>query len=147
MLVSPLRPLAAALVLLLGLAFSPVSPAQSLIDSDRDAIRGIIQAQLDAFAKDDAATAFGFATPSLQTQFGSASRFLAAVREAYAPVYRPGSVWFGALKSVEGTIAQFVHLTDRKGDSVLAVYFMERQKDGNWRIAGCRLLKDPGLDS
>ncbi len=142
-----LRSLGAALLLVLGLSVPVPTPAQALADTDRSAIRQIIQAQLDAFARDDAAAAFGFATPSLQTQFGSASRFLSVVREAYAPVYRPGSVWFGALKTADGAVAQFVHLTDRKGAAVLAVYLMERQGDGSWRIAGCRLLQDPGHDS
>lgn len=135
------------LFVLLGLGSASPLAAQNFSDADRTAIRGVIQAQMDAFARDDAPTAFGFATPSLQTQFGSPSRFLAVVREAYAPVYRPGSVWFGALKSSDGMPVQMVHLTDSKGASVLAIYFMERQKDGGWRIAGCRLLQDPGLDS
>lgn len=135
------------LLVALGLSFSAPLHAQTFSEADRTAIRGVIQAQMDAFARDDAPAAFGFATTALQTQFGSPSRFLALVREAYAPVYRPGSVWFGALKSSDGTPVQMVHLTDSKGASVLAIYFMERQKDGGWRIAGCRLLQDPGLDS
>lgn len=134
-------------LLLLLLGFAAPLRAQVVSEADRVAIRGVIQAQMDAFARDDAPTAFGFATPALQTQFGSASRFLALVREAYAPVYRPGSVWFGALKASDGLPLQMVHVTDRNGAPVLAVYLMERQKDGGWRIAGCRLLQDPGLDS
>ena len=42
MVVSPLRPLVAALMLLLGLVISPASRAQSLIDGDRDAIRAVL---------------------------------------------------------------------------------------------------------
>ncbi|MFY8105316.1 MAG: DUF4864 domain-containing protein [Elstera sp.] len=144
---SALKSRFSVLFVLLGLMIIGPARAETYNDADRTAIRGVIQAQMEAFARDDAPAAFGFATTALQTQFGSPSRFLALVREAYAPVYRPGSVWFGALKSANGVPAQMVHLTDSKGAAVLALYIMERQKDGSWRIAGCQLLKDPGLDS
>jgi hypothetical protein len=135
------------LLVLSVVIFTGVTHAEAYTDADRAAIRDVIQGQMAAFARDDATAAFDFATTALQTQFGSPSRFLALVRDAHSPVYRPGSVWFGALKSVNGMTAQMVHLTDSKGVAVLALYLMERQKDSSWRIAGCQLLKDPGFDS
>jgi len=118
--------------------------AQSLLDDDnRQAIRSVIQAQLDAFQADDAETAFSFATPGIQARFRDPETFMGMVRSGYQPVYRPGSVLFQELVPFADSVAQQVLITDESGRSVLAVYPMEQQNDGSWRIAGCYLRPAP----
>ena len=67
-------------------------------------MRAVIEAQLDAFRKDDAARAFSLATPGIREAFGSLENFMNMVRSAYAVVYRrrpdPGrGVYFSAATS------------------------------------------------
>ena len=112
---------------------------QALTDTDRSAIRTVIQSQLDAFQADDAALAFSYASPAIQAQFGNPQNFMAMVKSGYQPVYRPRSVLFGDAVEIQGKIAQQVLIMDAEGKSVMAIYPMEKQADGSWRIAGCYL--------
>ena len=130
------------LAVLIALVFNhPTALAQSLSDADKMAIRDIVQAQLDAFKVDDAALAYSYASPSIQAKTGSPLAFMAMVRTAYKPVYRPRAVFFQNITLMNGIPAQRVLLMDHNGTPVLAVYPMERQADGSWRINGCMLYK------
>lgn len=111
-----------------------------LPDADRAAIRSVIRSQIDAFRRDDGAAAFGYASPGIQQMFGDAATFMQMVRRGYAPVYRPGAVAFGALVESDGKPVQRVELTAPDGTHDLALYFMEREPDGTWRIDGCMLV-------
>jgi len=107
--------------------------------ADARRVRGVVQAQLDAFAAGDAARAFGYAAPGIRDAFGTPERFMEMVERRYAPVIRPAAVAF-LVPQVSGDAAiQGVHLTDASGDVWLAVYRLERQPDRNWRITGCEL--------
>ena len=75
------------------LLFSPnvgvkVAGAQ-VSDSDRNAIRQVIENQLAAFQRDDGSEAFSYASPGIQRRFGTPDNFMAMVRSGYAAVYRP----------------------------------------------------------
>lgn len=118
--------------------------AQSLSAEDGTAIRGVIAGQIDAFRHDDGTTAFGFAAPEIQHMYGSPELFLQAVRQAYQPVYRPRQVEFRDLKPMDGRIVQQVYVVGPDNQPKLALYFMERQADGSWRISGCVLLAFEG---
>lgn len=125
-----------ALLLLTGAA----ARAGDVADEDRAQIKSVIERQLAAFARDDAAAAFGFASPGIQRHFGSADTFMAMVRSDYRAVYRPRSVSFGALERVEQNLVQIVDLIGPAGESVRALYIMERDGHGAWRINGVSLL-------
>ena len=112
----------------------------NLDDADRNAIRAVIQAQLDAFQAGDADQAFSFASPSVQQQFGDAQKFMDMVINSYPQVYRPSAVFFQDIVMLEHTPAQRVLLMDARGAPVMAVYPMKRQADGSWRIDGCYLF-------
>lgn len=106
-------------------------------ESDRDAIRSVIQQQLEAFQNNEAVAAFAFATPEIQSKFETPENFLSMVRQFYPAVYRPRSVLFEDLTELEAMPAQPVLLLDQGGQVVKVVYVMQRQFDGCWRIAGC----------
>ncbi len=113
--------------------------ADDLSDSDRTAIRDVIQGQIAAFQADDAALAFSFAAPFIQDRFGDAGRFVAMVKRDYMPVYRPRQVEFSEIFDVEGKPAQRVVVVGPDNEVFGAYYMMERQPDGSWRISGCIL--------
>jgi len=75
------------------LALAPcIASAQAVAAADASAVRKVIEAQIDAFRKDDAARAFSYATSGIRLTFGSAENFMAMVRSEYPVVYRPRTV-------------------------------------------------------
>ncbi|MEO1193820.1 MAG: DUF4864 domain-containing protein [Pseudomonadota bacterium] len=106
-------------------------------------IQAVIEQQLEAFQRDDAETAFSFASPRIQQQFGTAARFMTMVRQGYDPVYRPISRAFQDAQFDGNRAVQEVLLQDRRGKTWLAIYLMQQEEDGSWRIAGVRLVEAP----
>ena len=119
----------------------------SISETDAQSIRTIIEAQLAAFAADDAATAFSFASENIQKTFGTPENFLAMVRASYPVVYRPASVDFLEPEAVDEAIIQAVEMADQNDRLWLALYRMQRQPDHSWRIDGCVLRNLPGSRS
>ncbi|HEY9905388.1 MAG TPA: DUF4864 domain-containing protein [Candidatus Sericytochromatia bacterium] len=109
-------------------------------ETDRSAIRSVIERQLQAFQNDDAIGAFAFASPGIQMQFVSPENFMHMVKTAYLAVYRPRSVLFEDLALMGGVLTQPVLLLDPEGTLMRALYLMEKQPDATWRIDGCYLV-------
>ena len=134
--------------LLLAAAFAlfatSVARAEPVSADDTRAVRAVVEAQLAAFAADDAKRAFSYAAPSIREMFGSPDRFMEMVRTGYPVVYRPASVIFLNPEWVQGQLVQGVHLTDASGNLWLAVYQLERQPDKSWRISGCTAQPSSG---
>jgi ketosteroid isomerase-like protein len=124
-------------------AQTPATPPADVGAEDRQAIRGVIADQIAAFGRDDAERAFSHATAKIRGMFGTADRFIDMVRRGYEPVYRPREVEFLDVVLVHGRTTQVVYLVGPDGVPVQALYFMERQPDGTWRIDGCVLIPAP----
>jgi len=122
----------------------PLQAATEVVAADAKAVRTLIEAQLAAFASDDANKAFSLAAPAIQTMFVNADRFLAMVREQYPVVYRPASVSFLQPEWIDGKLIQRVQMADAAGAPWLVVYEVERQADRTWRIAGCVAARGQG---
>ena len=121
-------------VLLIALALPLPSSAQEA------PIEGTIRAQIDAFLKDDFATAFGYASPGIQAMFGTPDRFGRMVVQGYPMVHRPAEVRMLGLESREGQLWQKVMITDAQGRLHILGYEMVETPDG-WRIDGVVLLQ------
>jgi hypothetical protein len=129
-------------------ALSPThAGAAVLAEDDVRAVRTVIQAQLDAFAADDAERAFFYASATIRTQFGDAATFMAMVRAGYPMVVRPATVAFFLAREADGAVWQVVQLRDRAGHLWKATYQLERQADAGWRINGCTVVADDGKSS
>jgi hypothetical protein len=124
------------LVLIWGLAFGPAQ-AVPVSAADAKAAQSVIQAQLNAFAADDAKRAFSYAAPSIRTQFGTADNFLLMVRQGYPMVYRPANVSFAKPEMISGKLVQTVQFSDLEGAEWVATYHLERQRNKAWRISAC----------
>ena len=132
--------------LLLASALLLAGPARAQDDATAapaPAIRAVIDGQLQAFRHDDGAGAFAFASPDIQAIFQTPDRFMAMVKGAYQPVYRPRSVEFRDLATEAGRLVQRVLLVGPDGVPVIARYLMEQQPDGSWKIDGCTFEKAP----
>lgn len=126
----------------IGLCLLPiVSHAQGLTADDRVAIRTVIEQQIEAFRQDDADAAFGYATASIQQQFGTPERFMTMVKTAYPPVYRPRRVVFQEIDETASIPIQPVLLVGPDGVPVVALYPMRQEANGAWRIDGCYLRR------
>jgi hypothetical protein len=124
-----------AVALLLG----AIAPAPA--GDDVAAAQSVIRAQEQAFGRDDAATAYGFAAPAIQGLFRNPEGFMFMVRNSYAPVYRHRSFEFGVAKAADGKIMQNVDIVDADGVAWDAVYTLEPQPDGSLKISACVLKK------
>lgn len=111
--------------------------------TDRNAIRAVIEDQLAAFQQDDMVRAFSHASPMIQRKFGTPENFMRMVRSGYLPVYRPREVEFRDIVMFQGELTQQVFLVGPDHRPVVALYPMERQPDGAWKINGCYLVRAP----
>ena len=132
--------LIAVIFLALGGPAVAQEPAK-LGTSERGAIREVIESQLAAFQRDDAAGAFAYASPKIQAMFGDPRTFMQMVRTGYEPVYRPRRFEFQDVIDVRGQPAQEVFFVGPDGGEVLGIYIMDQQPDGRWRIDGVYLVK------
>ena len=121
------------------LACLAAAPAWAQGPADRGAIERTIRGQMEAFGHDDAPGAFAFAAPSTQQRFGDPAVFLDIVRRTYQPVYHPRAVDFTTLGTVDGRVTQAVEVVGPDGGSYTALYTMEQEPDGAWRIVACEL--------
>jgi hypothetical protein len=126
-----------ALLLIAFLALVPPVRAGDEVAAAQSAIRS----QEQAFSRDDAAAAYSFAAPAIQQLFPRPEIFMDMVQNSYAPVYRHKSFEFGEGRMEGNWVAQRVHIVDANGEPWEALYTLEQQSDGSFKITGCSLLK------
>jgi hypothetical protein len=122
----------------LALALVPVA-ASALSDNDRADSRAVIERQIEAFRHDDGAAAFAFASPELQAIFQNSERFMAMVRNGYQPVYRPKTYAFSGIAETASGLTETLSIEDEQGQAWTAIYTLEKQPDGSWKITSCHL--------
>ena len=127
---------------------SAAALAESITATDKAEFQRIITAQITAFRADDGLTAYDFAAPVVRNIFPTPEIFMAMVKRGYPQVYRPQSFnCTEALIDPMGRPPQRMIVVGPDGKSYIALYSMEKQPDGTWRIAGCTMLEIPGLDA
>jgi hypothetical protein len=118
-------------------------PAHADEAADKQAIATVITGQLEAFLRDDGPGAYMHAAPLIQQSFPSVDQFMEMVKRGYDPVYRPRSYQFMDLKETNLGLTQTVQIIDRMGETWNALYRVEKQADGSWKISGVWLFKLP----
>ena len=126
---------------LVGSLTSPVSYAAAAGTAESRAIQATVQRQLDAFDRDDAAAAFAQASSVARDRFGTPERFMEMVKAQYQAVYRRRRVIFTDIEHIDGLTIQSVRVTDADDRVWVALYQMQQEADGQWRILGCQLLE------
>ena len=125
--------------------FSAGARAQSISDADAASFRQIISEQIAAFNADDGAKAWSYAAPSIQQIFPTPDIFMSMVKNGYQPVYRQKSFSFGEITGNTDRPVQHVTIIDANGKLWDALYTMQKQPDGTWKISGCILAQMPGV--
>ena len=136
-------------VLALSLLLAAALPARAETPSAADAasFQKVIAAQVAAFQADQWEVAFSYAAPRIQAMFGNPERFQRMVLGGYEAVARPRVFKFDDATLIDKRPAHFVLVVGPDGIPRRGVYFMERQSDGSWRIAGVLLKRAPDLAS
>lgn len=133
---------------LLFLACLVATDARAADEAARDAARATVERQIEAFRRDDAATAYAQAAPQIQSLFPSPETFLAMVRQGYGAVYRARRFSVDRIEDAgDDGLALGVTIQDEAGADWAALYSLQKQPDGAWRITGCRLVKAPGSNT
>jgi hypothetical protein len=127
----------AALIVFALLAFA----APAFAADDVASAQGVIRAQEQAFSRNDASAAYSYASPAIKKLFPQANIFLSMVQNSYAPVWRHKSFEFGEARVEGNWVAQRVHVVDADGEAWEAMYTLEQDADGSFKITGCSLLK------
>ena len=123
-------------MLLLALAaFVQAQPAPST--DDWREIRRVIGVQRDALVAGDGELAFGFAAPSIRRHFGDVATFMRMVRDGYRALTDARYVEFLDGAVIAGDVVQPLRLVLPDGTVMVAIYGMQQQGDGSWRIASC----------
>jgi Domain of unknown function (DUF4864) len=116
--------------------------------ADQKAFQAVISGQLEAFKKDDGQTAYSFAAPIVKGIFPNVETFMGMVKRGYEPIYKNSNYVFSDLKTDSlGRPAQHVIITALNGKRYEAVYAMQQQPDGSWKIAGVQMVEIPSVDA
>jgi hypothetical protein len=120
-------------------AFKALAAEPAVRASDWKSIKQVIAAQRAALIAGDGDKAFGYATPALRAQFGDADSFLAMVNLGYAALLTARYTEFLQGAVIDGLIIQPLRLVDADNSVRVALYTVEKQQSGAWRISGCRI--------
>jgi len=132
--------IAALRCFVVAMAFVIASGARAQAEPTSDdwtRIRTVIAAQRDALVGGDGARAFTYAAPGIQRYFGDVETFMRMVRQSYAALTDARYVEFLDGAVVGGDVVQPLRLVMNDGTVWVALYGMQRQGDGSWRIASC----------
>ena len=108
-------------------------------DAENAAAQSSIEAQLKAFLAGDDAAAYTYAAPNVTRLFPTLEAFMSMVTRGYAPVHQPKSYACGPTEERGNGLAQQVFVVGPDGKDYEAVYTLELQPDGVWRITGVSL--------
>lgn len=136
-----------AIVAFAAVVLLATSPARAG-DAEVKAAQTTIDGQIKAFLADDPSTAYGFAAPNVQRIFPNVETFMGMVTGGYQPVYRPRNYSFGKVEQLSPTsIIQQVLIVGPDGKDYEAVYTLELQPDGVFRITGVSLRASNSLST
>ena len=127
--------LGAALAATLAFAQPAAGPTHSAAEWAE--VRAVVTAQRDALVAGDGERAFGYATPAVRRRYGDAQAYMRMAREGYRPLFDARYVELLDGAVIEGATIQPLRLVMPDGGVQVALYEVERQRDGSWRIAGC----------
>ncbi len=126
----------------LAISLASFAAANETVPREPD-IEATISAQFDAFLDDDFARAFTYASPNIQSLFGTSERFGDMVQNGYPMVWRPVDIRYLDLRDVAGNLWQRVMIRDQSGGIHLLDYQMIQTSEG-WRINSVQLLRAVG---
>ncbi|MEM7499357.1 MAG: DUF4864 domain-containing protein [Pseudomonadota bacterium] len=138
-----MRLILAACLTALSLIVLAGMPARA---GDEERIRAVIADQIEAFQRDDLASAFEHASPNIQGMFRNPGNFGRMVAKGYPMIWRPRRYEMAGIEAGPRGLTQTVVFEDEVGRLWEADYLMQ-DVDGIWRINGVQLRRLPGVAS
>ncbi len=136
-------------ILAAGTALMQSSRSPPLRPHDR-AIRLTISQHIAAFQRRDTAAAWALASPNLQARFSSPNGYMAMAEAHYPALFETQNYDFDARAKRLGQYQQIrvqrLFLTDQRGKGYWVTFTMQKQPDGSWKIAGCKLRETKALN-
>jgi hypothetical protein len=123
----------------LGALAQPPPGHDQLKAAEWKAIQQVIDDQLKALKAGDGSKAMTYSVPGIRLQFRTPERFLQMVRESYSPLLESRASTFLEGAVIDDITIQPLQLVLPDSTVVVALYQMEKQRDGRWRIAGCAI--------
>lgn len=140
-----INPISPTVALVFALCVAGLTATIPNARADENAARGVITDQLESFLARDFERAYGYASEDIKRIFPTLDRFMSMVETGYLPVLRPGNYAFGRVETMnDGRIVQEVLIRAPDGSDWTAVYFMEQQADGSWKVDGVQLRQGAG---
>jgi hypothetical protein len=118
---------------------APPAATPSMPAKEWQAIQKIIESQLQALKAGDGNKAMAFAAPGISDQFQDPETFMRMIRSGYQPLLHARYTAFLDGAVVGGNTIQPLQLIMPDNTVLVALYQMQKQKNGQWRIAGCVL--------
>jgi len=118
---------------------APPQGESTLAAAQWKAIERVIREQLRALKAGDAAKAFSYASPGIRAQFETPADFLDMAQTNYSALTAARYTEFLEGAVIEGRVIQPLRLIAPDNTVLVALYTMEKQLDGRWKIAGCVL--------
>jgi hypothetical protein len=117
-------------------------------EAEVKAAQGSIEAQLKAFQADDNALAYSYAAPNIHRIFPTVDAFMGMVSRGYTPLAKPRNYAFGKFEEPRaGSVIQQVLIVGPDGKDYEAVYTLELQPDGTYRITGVSMRASNSLST
>ena len=129
--------LLAALLLVTAAALAQAQTDAITTAGDWAEIKRVIAAQREALVAGDGERAFSFASPAIRRQYGSVDAFMQMVASGYRALVDARYVEFLDGAVIAGDVVQPLRLILPDGAVKVALYSMQRQADGSWRISAC----------
>jgi hypothetical protein len=108
-------------------------------------IQRVITSQLSAFLNDDAEAAWFHAHPSIKSQFGNPTTFMAMVKGGYEPMTRFVQLDFLSLESVDDMWVQTIRMIDDTGNRFELLYVLVESENAGFQIAGVSMEANNGI--
>jgi hypothetical protein len=140
-----IRIVSLALALAAAPIAAPLANDEGTPESRTLAARAVISAHLEALGQDDAITAYEHLAPNVREVFPTAAVFLKVVQHHYTPLYHVRYVEFRDGFETGNNIVVPVYVINEDDLTAIAIYGLQQQADGAWRITTCNLAGAPPL--
>lgn len=107
-------------------------------------MRVLVHSYLWAISNKQADLLYLTAAETVISKYATPNAFLQRMQKVHRPVVNGSLVRFDGVSINDGVPVQSVYIKDERGLQWLASYFLTKQADGQWKIAGCLIVLAPG---
>lgn len=107
-------------------------------------MRILVHSYLWAISNKQADLLYLTAAETVISKYATPGALLQRMQKIHRPVVNGSLERFDGVSIKDGVPVQSVYIKDERGLQWLASYFLTKQADGQWKIAGCVIVPAPG---